>query len=97
MRSPAPLACLEIVRYLKPLGRNEKSLHTQGRSATSLVRRVHLIVQTEVEMDKAVIGIDVSKDHLDVVLLENDLSRRAGFKNSQAGFAKLERWIIHMR
>lgn len=44
-------------------------------------------------MNKVVLGIDVSKDQLDVVLLQGEVSQYASFKNSQAGYAKLEKWV----
>lgn len=44
-------------------------------------------------MDKVAVGIDVSKDHLDVALLHDDLVRRARFKNQETGFAELEGWM----
>jgi transposase len=45
-------------------------------------------------MDKAAVGIDVSKDHLDIALLQEEgVIRQARFKNNDAGFAKLEQWL----
>lgn len=44
-------------------------------------------------MDKAVVGIDVSKATLDAVLMQGEQSRRAEFKNTEAGFVKLAKWL----
>lgn len=45
-------------------------------------------------MGKVAIGIDVSKDNLDVYLLQEDgLGRQKKFKNNAQGFAQLEQWI----
>lgn len=44
-------------------------------------------------MDKAVVGIDVAKDTLEVVLAQGELSRHASFKNAEAGYAQLNKWI----
>ena len=44
-------------------------------------------------MDKAVVGIDVAKDTLEVVLAQGELSRYASFKNAEAGYAQLNKWI----
>lgn len=44
-------------------------------------------------MDKSVLGIDVSKDKLDVVLLCSDSYRAATFANQRQGFAQLRRWL----
>lgn len=43
-------------------------------------------------MNKMVLGIDVSKEKLDVVLLQGEDARHASFKNSEAGYARLEKW-----
>lgn len=45
-------------------------------------------------MDKAAVGIDVAKETLDVVLKQGDLSRHATFKNTDAGYAQLEKWLV---
>jgi transposase len=45
-------------------------------------------------MIQSVIGIDVSKDTLDVVLLKDSNSAYASFSNSPVGFGKLSRWLI---
>lgn len=44
-------------------------------------------------MGKAVVGIDVAKDTLEVVLAQGELSRYASFKNAEAGYAQLNKWI----
>ena len=44
-------------------------------------------------MDKAVLGIDVSKDTLDGVLVLGEVSRHATFQNNPAGYAQLEKWL----
>lgn len=43
-------------------------------------------------MNKVVLGIDVSKEHLDVALRQGDAAWQARFKNSKAGYAQLEKW-----
>jgi transposase len=45
-------------------------------------------------MIQSVLGIDVSKDTLDVVLLRESGSTYASFTNSPVGFGKLVRWLI---
>lgn len=45
-------------------------------------------------MDKAVVGIDVAKETLDVVLVQGEVSRHASFKNTPAGHKQLEQWIV---
>ena len=45
-------------------------------------------------MIQSVLGIDVSKDTLDVVLLKENASDYAKFENHKAGFAKLIRWLV---
>lgn len=45
-------------------------------------------------MGKVAVGIDVSKDTLDVVAVQGDVSRHAGFKNNDAGHAQLQKWMI---
>lgn len=45
-------------------------------------------------MIQSVLGIDVSKDTLDVVLLREGTSAYASFTNNAVGFTKLIRWLI---
>jgi transposase len=45
-------------------------------------------------MIQSVVGIDVSKDTLDVVLLKEETNAYAGFSNNPVGYAKLVRWLI---
>lgn len=45
-------------------------------------------------MLQSALGIDVSKDTLDVVLLKEQNSVYANFSNNQVGFAKLARRLI---
>jgi transposase len=45
-------------------------------------------------MIQSVLGIDVSKDTLDVVLEKESNSAYASFTNNAVGFAKLTRWLI---
>jgi len=45
-------------------------------------------------MSKSIVGIDVSKDSLDVVLLKESSNAYASFPNHMAGFDKMMRWLI---
>jgi len=45
-------------------------------------------------MIQSVVGIDVSKDMLDVVLLKEETNTYASFTNNPVGFGKLARWLI---
>jgi len=45
-------------------------------------------------MIQSVVGIDVSKDTLDVFLLKEETNVYATFSNNQVGFARLTRWLI---
>ena len=45
-------------------------------------------------MIQSVVGIDVSKDTLDVVLLKEETNVYASFSNNPVGFGKLARWLI---
>lgn len=45
-------------------------------------------------MIQYVVGIDVSKDTLDVVLLKETASAYATFDNHKGGFARLVRWLV---
>lgn len=45
-------------------------------------------------MIQSVVGIDISKDTLDVVLLKEEANAYASFTNSPVGFGKLARWLI---
>ncbi|MRR30708.1 IS110 family transposase [bacterium] len=45
-------------------------------------------------MIQSVLGIDVSKDTLDVVLLKEETNTYASFSNNPVGFGKLARWLI---
>lgn len=45
-------------------------------------------------MTQSILGIDVSKDTLDVVLLQGENKAYAIFNNHKAGFARLARWLI---
>jgi len=45
-------------------------------------------------MIQSVVGIDVSKDTLDVVLLKAETNTYASFTNNPVGFGKLARWLI---
>lgn len=45
-------------------------------------------------MIQSVLGIDISKDTLDVVLLKEETNTYASFTNNPVGFGKLARWLI---
>ncbi len=45
-------------------------------------------------MAQSILGIDVSKDTLDVVLLQGENKAYASFNNHKAGFARLARWFV---
>lgn len=45
-------------------------------------------------MIQSVVGIDVSKDTLDVILLKEQNSAYARFSNNRVGYARLTRWLI---
>jgi len=45
-------------------------------------------------MIQSIVGIDVSKDTLDVFLLKEQNSAYASFSNHQVGYARLARWLI---
>ena len=47
-------------------------------------------------MEQSVLGIDVSKDTLDAVLLEDDRKFHQVFKNNQTGFAQLTNWLVRL-
>jgi transposase len=44
-------------------------------------------------MDKVAVGIDVSKNTLDAVSVQGEVSRHASFKNTEAGYAQIEKWL----
>ena len=44
-------------------------------------------------MIQAVLGIDISKDTFDVVLLVEGKSDHEKFENTQTGFQSLNRWL----
>lgn len=48
-------------------------------------------------MKQSVLGIDVSKDTLDVVLLMNEEKQHQVFKNSRVGFSHLQNWLVGRR
>jgi transposase len=45
-------------------------------------------------MDEYFLGIDVSKDTLDVILRDQDHSQHQVFSNNAVGYARLSRWLI---
>ena len=45
-------------------------------------------------MTKAVVGIDVSKYTLDAVLAQGDVWRHSSFKNTEAGYVQLDKWVV---
>jgi transposase len=45
-------------------------------------------------MNPSVLGIDISKDTLDVVLLQGDRQMHQVFRNSPVGYARLDRWLV---
>lgn len=45
-------------------------------------------------MIQSVLGIDVSKDTLDMVLLKDQSNAYASFTNNEVGYRKLSRWLI---
>ena len=49
-------------------------------------------IQPYHHMNTAYLGIDISKDKFDAVLLENDRIHRAPFANTPAGFRQLLKW-----
>lgn len=44
-------------------------------------------------MDKVAVGIDVAKKTLDAVSVQGEVSRHASFKNTEAGYAQMEKWL----
>ena len=48
-------------------------------------------------MYKSWLGIDVSKDKLDVVLLQSEYRLSGTFENSDAGCKKLLGWLAHQQ
>lgn len=45
-------------------------------------------------MIQSILGIDISKDTIDVILLKEQNSAYASFSNNQVGFVRLSRWLI---
>jgi transposase len=48
-------------------------------------------------MDQAVLGIDISKDTMDAVLLKGDSRAYKTFTNNAVGFARLVRWLVSQK
>lgn len=55
------------------------------------------LYQKEDMVFKSWLGIDVSKDKLDVVLLQSECKQVGTFANDQAGCKKLVRWLVNQQ